>query len=129
MKLALIGDPVSHSRSPAMHAAAGEATGVSLTYEALRVSAHTAEETLRRLHDEGYAGLNVTVPLKIEVLDALRADPDAVVDPAAERIGAVNTLVRAGSSWRGFNTDAPGFVRSLPGELPERVLVLGAGGA
>lgn len=127
-KLALLGDPVAHSLSPQLQNAALEAAGLEGTYELIRCPAGELSERLPRLIAEGFAGLNLTVPLKEEgsaLLDRL--------SPEAGRLGAVNTLRLAGGQWEGHNTDLAGFswaAREHFGELAgRRILLLGAGGA
>ena len=126
--LALIGWPVEHSRSPAIHGAALEALGVDAAYLAFAVRAERLGEAIAGLRAVGARGLNVTIPHKRAViahLDALDAD--------ATRIGAVNTIVRDGERLVGTNTDATGLVRSLKDAgcdpAGASALVLGAGGA
>ncbi len=127
-RLALLGHPVAHSRSPAMMAAAFRARGIDATYELRDTPSGTLDATLAALWDDGFVGANVTVPWKAEVRARL-----AVVDEAAARCGAVNTLVRGAAGFEGTNTDVAGFTRAL-GEAGvaltgERVVVIGAGGA
>ena len=88
-KLAVLGQPVAHSRSPAMHTAALEALGLGgeWSYEAIEVAPEEFEARVRRLPGEGFVGVNVTVPHKLAALElADRASP------AARAIGAANTL-------------------------------------
>lgn len=126
--LALLGAPVAHSRSPAIHTAALEAMGVDARYLAFAVPPAGLAEAVRGLRALGALGANVTVPHKRAVMAHLDE-----VEPAARAIGAVNTLVREGERWIGANTDAPGLVRSLEEAGVElagaRVWVVGAGGA
>lgn len=126
-RLAVLGHPVAHSRSPAMQTAALEALGLAAEWEygAIEVSPAEFEARVRALPGEGYAGANVTVPHKRAAL----ALADAPSETARE-IGAANTLVFSGEAIGAHNTDADGFLRSLA-EPPggKRALVLGAGGA
>src|SRR5215218_2997342 len=125
-KLAVLGHPVSHSRSPAMQNAALAALGLDdWRYQAIDAAPEVFEMTVRELADVGYAGVNVTVPHKEAAL--------ALADEASEasrQIGAANTLVFDGKKIEAHNTDADGLLASLP-DSPRgrRVLVLGAGGA
>lgn len=126
LKLAVIGDPIEHSASPALHRAFLDSAGLVGTYEAIRVAAHDGARAIDALRVAGYTGLNVTTPLKEEAF--ARAD---VHDPIALATGAVNTLV-IGSTIRGFNTDGIGTLGALAAaglaETTDRhVLVLGAG--
>jgi shikimate dehydrogenase len=126
MRFALIGDPVDHSLSPVMHAAAYKALGLDAAYERRRVVKGGVSAAMRELWDEGFQGFNITVPHKLEVMESL-----SFIDAKAQAVGAVNTVLRRDDGWHGTNTDAEGFVRSLP-EPPssyQRALVLGAGGA
>lgn len=126
-RLAVVGQPISHSRSPAMHTAALAELGLKeeWSYEAIEVSPEELEVRLRRMPGEGFVGANVTVPHKAA---ALRIADEAT--PAAREIGAANTLSFEDSRIAAENTDAPGFLAALP-DLPrgKRALVLGAGGS
>jgi shikimate dehydrogenase len=129
-KLAVIGFPVSHSRSPAMQNAALRELGLApeWSYEAIEAAPEDFETTVRDMAAGGYAGANVTVPHKEAAL-ALADSPDR----EALAIGAANTLVFKGSQIAATNTDAGGLLAALPGvsSAPAGVkaLVLGAGGA
>jgi shikimate dehydrogenase len=125
-KLAVIGHPVAHSRSPAMQSAALGALGLAdWTYRAIDAAPDAFEMTVRELAAVGYAGVNVTVPHKEAAL-ALAGE----ASEASQQIGAANTLVFDGKRIEAHNTDADGLLAALP-DLPRgrRVLVLGAGGA
>ncbi|MEZ4338815.1 MAG: shikimate dehydrogenase [Sandaracinaceae bacterium] len=126
--LALLGHPVDHSRSPAIHTAAIEALGLDAAYLAFDVAPADVGAAIAGLRAIGARGANVTVPHKQAVMPFLDA-----IEPAAAAIGAVNTIVRDGDRLVGANTDAPGLVRSLTeaGFDPTgaHVLVVGAGGA
>jgi len=125
-KLAVIGHPVAHSRSPSMQNAALGALGLAdWTYRAIDAAPGAFEMTVRELASVGYAGVNITVPHKEAAL-ALAGE----ASEASQQIGAANTLVFDGKKIEAHNTDADGLLASLP-ESPRgrRVLVLGAGGA
>lgn len=125
-RLAVLGHPVSHSRSPAMqNAALGALELEDWSYRAIDAAPEAFEMTVRELAEVGYAGVNVTVPHK----EAALALADEASE-ASEEIGAANTLVFDGKKIEAHNTDADGLLASLP-EPPRdhRVLVLGAGGA
>lgn len=127
MRLALLGDPVARSRSPAIHLAALRSLGIPGSYEARRVDAAGLEEALAEIGDGTLDGVNVTMPLKRV---ALAAAGDA--STLATRAGAVNTVSRRAGVVFGDNTDVAGirdaWQRSeLPDDVP--VLVLGSGGA
>jgi shikimate dehydrogenase len=121
----VLGQPVSHSRSPAMHNAAFEVLGLDWRYLALPVSAELFAETAAALPASGYRGANVTIPHKLAALAA--ADS---ATPAARAIGAANTLTFEDGAIEADNTDAQGFLDALGGPVDGlRALVLGAGGA
>jgi shikimate dehydrogenase len=126
-KLAVLGQPISHSRSPAMHNAALAELGLAeeWTYEAIEVSPEDFEARVRAMPGEGFAGANVTVPHKLAAL--------ALADEASEAaraIGAANTLSFDGERIAADNTDASGFLDALPGSARgQRALVMGAGGS
>ncbi len=125
----IIGWPVDHSLSPAIHNAAFEAEGLDWVYVPLPVRPRDLAPALDGLVSLGFAGANVTMPHKSE---AARLTPMRSED--AERLGAVNTLVISQGELRGENTDAPGFdrfVRRDAGFEPEgrTALLYGAGGA
>lgn len=126
-RLAVIGHPVAHSRSPAMQTAALAALGLGdeWSYEAVEMPPADFEELTRALPREGFVGANVTIPHKEAAL-ALADRASA----AATEIGAANTLSFAGVEIRAENTDAPGLLGAIA-EPPSgmRALVLGAGGS
>ncbi len=127
-RYAVIGQPVAHSRSPAIHAQFAQQTGQALQYEAIEVAPAALAQRLQDLHAEGYCGLNVTLPHKRAVMTLCES-----VSERAQRAGAVNTLIRSDSGWHGDNTDGEGLVGDLRrlgfAVAGRRVLVLGAGGA
>jgi shikimate dehydrogenase len=126
-RLAVIGMPVAHSRSPAMHNAAFAELGMEgeWSYEAIEVPPDRFEQRVRAMPGEGFVGANVTVPHKSTVL--LFAHRQSEV---AREIGAANTISFEDGVIRADNTDAQGLMGSLPGAVAgRRALVLGAGGA
>jgi shikimate dehydrogenase len=120
----IIGWPVDHSLSPAMHNAAFEQLGHDAAY--LPLAAADVGDLFDGLRALGLEGASVTAPFKVEVIGGLTS-----MDEAAGRTGAVNTLVQAGSGWRGHNTDLDGFLAGGEGIVlsGRRVAVLGTGGA
>jgi shikimate dehydrogenase len=127
-RYAVIGQPVSHSKSPAIHARFARQTQQALTYEAIEVAPAALAEQLQRFHADGWSGFNVTLPHKQAVARLCESVTDR-----AQLAGAVNTLVRTPTGWAGDNTDGEGFVNDLArlgiALTGRRVLVLGAGGA
>ncbi|HKU38562.1 MAG TPA: shikimate dehydrogenase, partial [Polyangiales bacterium] len=125
---AILGFPVAHSLSPAMHNSALEALGIDARYVAFEVAPERLPDAVRGLRALGVRGANITVPHKIAILPLLDA-----VDAIAQHVGAVNTLLRDGDRLIGTNTDAEGLARALREAGVQlagaRVTVLGAGGA
>jgi len=117
VKLAIIGDPVFASRSPQLHRQFMQEAGIDGDYVAIRVSKNHALETIRRLRDDGYAGCNVTTPLKEEALAACD-----VLDEDARLAQAVNTLY-FGRKVYGANTDGIGARGALESALGEAVML------
>jgi shikimate dehydrogenase len=128
LQFAVLGFPARHSLSPRMHQAAFRALGLDATYEAIEVPPDQLEAELRRLHAVGFAGLNLTTPLK----ERARALVTGWTREAGVA-GAVNTLRRDPGGWMGHATDGLGFeawVREVGIEVRgARVLLVGAGGA
>jgi shikimate dehydrogenase len=133
--LAVLGHPIRHSLSPAMHNAAlaelarREPAFAAWKYFRFDVPPAQLHAALARLHAAGFRGLNLTVPHKVLALESV-----AEIDPEAATVGAVNTLVRTAHGWRGFNTDGHGLAAGLREDLGvdlagAHVILLGAGGA
>lgn len=125
---ALIGDPVEHTMSPVMHNAAFKKLGMDYLYIPFRVKPERLPQAIAGLRALNVRGFNVTIPHKVSVIPLLGS-----LDPLAEKIGAVNTVVNDGGSLKGYNTDAEGFLRALTGRGIEpwdkNIVILGAGGA
>jgi len=126
----VIGDPIAHSKSPAIHNFWLEKLGAAPTYRAQHVLSDKLGDYIKsRRSDPEWRGCNITMPHKQAVIDL--ADR---LDPVATQIGAINTLVREGDQLIGYNTDAVGFLEPLRGELSQEhyfrmARVLGTGGA
>jgi shikimate dehydrogenase len=131
LKAGVIGWPISHSLSPYLHRFWLKEHSVHGEYLPVAVNAEKLEEFLKGLADNGWRGINITLPHKqaaMEFVDDL--------DPTARRIGAINTIiVKPNGSLKGTNTDGYGFLKNLQGfqseweVVDEPVVVLGAGGA
>ncbi len=127
--LGIIGDPVAHSLSPAMHNAALQAKGINQQYARWHTPAADLPARLQSLRSEGMVGANVTLPHKVAIAALL----DRTV-AIAQELGAVNTIVReVDGSLTGHNTDAPALQASLQAYgadlATQRAVILGAGGA
>lgn len=123
----IIGDPVSHSLSPAMHNAAYTALGIPFVMAAGHVKAERLADAIRGMSALNIKGLAVTMPHKVTIVDLLDE-----VDPVARKIGAVNTVVNVSGRLVGYNTDWLGILRPLERETSltgKSVAILGAGGA
>ncbi len=125
----IFGDPVAHSLSPLMQNAAFAAAGIDAIYVPFQVAPAALPAAVAALRALGIGGVNVTIPHKERVLACLDE-----VDPQAQRIGAVNTIVNRAGTLAGYNTDGIGLIRSLEVDLQfraagKRILLLGAGGA
>ena len=124
----LLGNPVRHSLSPAMHNAALAELGLNWRYLALPCEQDRLQDVLDGLHAVGCRGLNVTIPHKQAVAGLCRK-----LSPLAHRLGAVNTLIpEDGSSWTGDNTDVKGFLAPLEDHIDwtgRRAVVVGCGGS
>ena len=122
-KLAVIGNPVEHSKSPTLHEYWYERHEVSAVYGKINAG-DEFESCIKQLQSEDFTGVNITVPYKQEALKICDA-----VDDTAKKIGAVNTIKFNGEKIIGTNTDAYGFLAGLENAKPKSALVLGAGGA
>lgn len=125
----VIGDPVSHSRSPQMHNAAFKEAGLDYVYVPFHVASESISNALNGFLALNIVGINITLPHKQSVIPYL-----STISREAELIGAVNTLSFTDGQIHGENTDAPGFLRSLEEAgsvvpVGENVVVLGAGGS
>jgi shikimate dehydrogenase len=132
LKYGIAGYPVKHSLSPAMQNAAFRELGIDAEYSLFEVEPEDLEVFLGSLKAKGISGLNITIPHKIKAKEYL--GKNGSLDANAGRLGAVNTIKVTELGLCGFNTDGPGFYRSLIEDLrlePEgkNVFVLGAGGA
>jgi shikimate dehydrogenase len=129
VRLAVVGNPVAHSRSPQIHARFAAAAGHAVDYTRLLSPLDQFVATVRAFADSGARGCNVTVPFKGEAFAACTR-----LSERARRAEAVNTILFEADGWFGDNTDGAGLVRDI--ELNagvslrgKRVLLLGAGGA
>jgi len=121
-QFAIFGNPVSHSMSPLMHNMAFESLGVSACYG--RYLLKDGKELRERFLSLDLSGINITVPHKEYAYKACDW-----LDPFAKRVGSVNTIVYRDGLLKGYNTDAPGFLKAIS-EFEEirKVLFIGAGG-
>lgn len=123
----IVGDPVSHSLSPAMHNAAYAAARLPFVMAGAHVRAEGLPDAITGMRALGIRGLAVTMPHKVAIMELLDE-----VDPVAARIGAVNTVVNENGKLTGYNTDWLGILHPLEQRTSlegKKVALLGAGGA
>lgn len=123
----LIGNPVEHTLSPAIHNTLAERLGHNLVYVPFCVEQGRLQAAVEGAYGLNILGMNVTVPYKSDVVPYLKE-----IDALADKIGAVNTLVRVQGGYKGYNTDILGLYRAMSSEgiclEEENVVLLGAGG-
>ncbi len=127
---AVIGDPIAQSKSPEMHNAWYAEMNIDAAYIPVHVKSEDLQQVVSSFQLLGTSGWNVTIPHKETILPFLDE-----LDPLAEKMGAVNTVVRTTEGkLKGYNTDGPGFVKSLEEAVGTEhrqapLLLIGAGGA
>ena len=123
----LIGNPVEHTMSPVIHNTLAEKMNLNMVYVPFLVQQDLAA-AVKGAYALNVQGLNITVPYKSDVLESLVS-----VDDLAEKIGAVNTLVKTEGGYKGYNTDMTGLYRAMTSYgikiEGEEIILLGAGGA
>lgn len=138
-KYAVIGNPIAHSKSPQIHAAFAKQTNQDMTYEAILAPLDGFKNTLNRLIAEGYKGVNVTVPFKLEAYDCVAPirSPNGIAEKQPINTISIRQDVAfeyARDSIFGANTDGIGLLRDIMQNLDfditgKRMLLLGTGGA
>ncbi len=128
-RYAVIGNPISHSKSPLIHSLFAKQTGQDISYEAIEAPLDSFATTIEQLRNEGYKGCNVTVPFKFEAFQLANTYAFWAI-----RTHAANTLSFEGNVIRGENTDGFGLVNDIEKNLrvsltEKRILLMGAGGA
>lgn len=125
--IGIIGNPVRHTKSPRIHNYISEKLDINMVYVPFEVTGDI-KTAVKGAFELGIVGMNITVPYKTDVIESL-----SDIDPIAERIGAVNTLVRTKEGYKGYNTDMLGLERAVLSEginlNGETAVLLGAGGA
>jgi len=126
---AVLGDPIEHSASPLMHNTGFKALNLNHIYVPFHVKSNQLETAVKGLKALNVGGFNVTVPHKENILPLLDE-----VDPYAQAIGAVNTVVNLNGTLKGYNTDGEGLLLSLHHEIKQNpsqknIVILGAGGS
>jgi len=124
IKAAVLGSPISHSLSPLLHNTAYAQIGLSASYEAIEVKAHSLAKFVDE-RDASWTGFSLTMPLKEEAISYAKH-----VDDLALRINSANTLYRKAGEWCATSTDVIGFRNALEMhkvEIKGHVVILGAG--
>lgn len=127
-RLAVLGQPVSHSASPQLHQPALDALGIIATYIRLEIEPGKLREAFAMMAELGFIGCNVTVPHKFEAMDSCTE-----VSAQARLLGAVNTVRFLDGAIIGYNTDGPGFRAAISDSFglvlgKSKTVILGAGG-
>lgn len=126
-KIGIFGNPIKHTLSPIIHDMLSEKLGLDEKYVPFLIQ-DNLKKCVDMAYNEGILGLNITVPHKQNVMQAL-----VEIDDAAKAIGAVNTLVRVEGGYKGYNTDMPGLARAMFSENiaieNKKIVIIGAGGA
>ncbi len=124
----IIGDPIDHSLSPAMHNAAFKSVGLNCVYIAFRVPKGELEVSLGSLRATNISGFNVTIPHKVGIIPYIDE-----LDPSAKKSNAVNTVQCIEGTFKGYNTDVQGFIEPLHKRRVSfngmKILLIGSGGA
>jgi len=124
IKAAVLGSPIAHSLSPALHHAAYEFLGLEGSYEAIDVTSENLERFLGEI-DDSWTGFSLTMPLKERVLEIVKD-----VEVLARDISSANTLIRGGDGWHAVTTDVNGFRAAMQFRKMENfssVVILGSG--
>ncbi|MDD3307992.1 MAG: shikimate dehydrogenase [Acetobacterium sp.] len=127
---AVIGDPIAQSLSPQLHNGLFKETGVDALYLPIAVKSEDLQKLVDGFRLMNFGGFNITKPHKMEIIKVLDQ-----LDPLAEKIGAVNTVVYRNGKMVGYNTDGFGFIKSLETKIAKipkdelTILILGCGGA
>jgi len=127
---AVIGDPIAQSLSPQLHNGLFKETGIDALYLPIAVKSEDLQKLVDGFRLMNFGGFNITKPHKMEIIKVLDQ-----LDPLAEKIGAVNTVVYRNGKMVGYNTDGFGFIKSLETKIAKipkdqlTILILGCGGA
>ena len=124
-KYGIIGFPLGHTFSPQIHNPAFKTLNIDAIYEKLPINPDSFNNDILKLKTGNYNGFNVTVPFKQRIIPFIDQ-----IDPLAQKINAVNTILKKDGTWLGFNTDIYGFGEPITKYLPsiKSALVVGAGG-
>lgn len=127
IKAAVLGSPISHSLSPALHKRAYELLDIPASYTAVELTPERSLEFFAAALDEDWTGFSLTMPLKETIFD-LAQSLDFEIEPISSRMRSANTVMKVGNIFRASSTDRTGFIRLLEDVKKDRVAVIGGGG-
>ena len=127
IRAAVLGSPIAHSLSPALHRHAYELLDVPGTYTAIEVTPDQAPKFFSDVRNEDWTGFSLTMPLKESIFD-LASVSDFVIDPVARQMKSANTLIKNGSTFQASSTDRSAFIRLFKDVAKNRVAIIGGGG-
>ena len=127
IRAAVLGSPIAHSLSPALHRRAYELLDEPGTYTAIEVTPDRAAEFFGRAQDEDWTGFSLTMPLKESIFD-LASVSNFVIEPVARQMRSANTLIKNGSTFQASSTDRSAFIRLFKDVAKNRVAIIGGGG-
>ena len=127
IKAAVLGSPITHSLSPALHKRAYELLGISASYGSIELTPERALDFFKDALSEDWTGFSLTMPLKETIFD-LSDTLQFEIEPVAARMRSANTLLKVGSTYRASSTDRTGFMRLLERVKMDNVAVIGGGG-
>lgn len=127
IRAAVLGSPIQHSLSPALHRRAYKLLGETGRYTAIEVTPDHAADFFSRAQDEDWTGFSLTMPLK-EIIFDLASVSEFVIDPVALHMKSANTLLKAGSFFQASSTDRSAFLRLFNNVNKRRVAIIGGGG-
>lgn len=127
IKAAVLGSPITHSLSPALHKRAYELLGLPASYSSIELIPERSLDFFTRALKEDWTGFSLTMPLKETIFD-LAGSLDFEIEPIATRMRSANTILKVGEVFRASSTDRTGFIRLLERVKKDRVAVIGGGG-
>ena len=127
IKAAVLGSPITHSLSPALHKRAYELLGLPASYSSIELTPERSLVFFKEALSEEWTGFSLTMPLKETIFD-LAKSMDIEIEPVATRMRSANTVLKIGETFRASSTDRTGFIRLLDSVKKDRVAVIGGGG-
>ena len=127
IRAAVLGSPITHSLSPALHKRAYELLGLPASYGSIDLTPERALDFFKEALIEDWTGFSLTMPLKESIFD-LSDSLHFEIEPVAVRMRSANTILKVGDTFRASSTDRTGFIRLLDSVKKDRVAVIGGGG-